>query len=166
MTAKSRGAAPGTLAGTLQEMRSGTWVQNAQRRSSRRKSPWNLLLLLIFPLWWLFWLGIVEAGCLTHFILHGERVPPWTEWMHLLAGPVTGAHALVYFAPMIPTLAGAMVIGNFLIYQIPPARRAMNAEDLGHPGTDYVTAQHALGRFTLYTIPIALLLLVAGAWLS
>lgn len=42
---------PGTLESTLDEIKSGAFVVNARRRSSRRKSRWNILLLLIFPLW-------------------------------------------------------------------------------------------------------------------
>jgi len=43
---------------------------------------------------------------------------------------------------------GACVIGNFLVYCIPPARRAMDAETRGFPGTDYSTAQKALSKLT------------------
>ncbi|MGB6633447.1 MAG: hypothetical protein WBE52_19560, partial [Terriglobales bacterium] len=152
------------LKGTFKEMREGTWVQNAQRRASRRKSPWNLLLLLIFPLWWALWWAMVEVGCLLHFVLNHEGVPPWREWMHLMGGSMTVPQALIAFGPMIPTLTGAMVIGNFLIYQIPSARRAMDVEDRGHPGTAYQTAQRALGQITLYGMPIAVILLLLGAW--
>jgi hypothetical protein len=42
-----KNAAPGTLAGTFREMREGTFLKNARQRSSRRKSPWNFLLVLI-----------------------------------------------------------------------------------------------------------------------
>lgn len=85
--------------------------------------------------------------------------------MHLLKGPMTGAQALLVFGPAVPTMTGAMVFGNFLIYRIAPARRAMDTEDRDHPGTDYATARRALGRLTLYTVPVALLLILAGAWL-
>lgn len=155
---------PGTLRGTLREMREGTWLQNAQQRSTRRKSPWNLLLLLIFPLWLAVWWALVDAGYLMHFVLHHEHVPSGSNWMQHLNGPFTLSQALLVFAPLVPALSGSMVIGNFAIYLIPPARRAMDAEDRNYPGTDYATAQKALSRLTLYSAPVALILTLLGAW--
>jgi len=53
---------------------------------------------------------------------------------------------------------------NFAICLIPPARRAMDTEDRGHPGTDYATAQKTLSQLTLYTAPFAVVLMLAGSW--
>jgi hypothetical protein len=39
---KKRG--PGPLGGTIDEIKAGTFLDNARVRSSRRKSQWNLLL--------------------------------------------------------------------------------------------------------------------------
>jgi len=157
-------SAPGTLRGTVQEMRDGTWLAKAQTRSTRRKSPWNLLLLLIFPLWLVIWFATIKVGLLLHFALRHEPVPVWSVWMRHLSGPMTLPQALLTLGPMIATLLVAALIGNFIIYRIPPARRAMDAEDRDHPGTDYATAQKALGQLALYATPITLLLLFAGAW--
>lgn len=76
------------------------------------------------------------------------------------------AGALYMFAPFVPVMAGSMVLGNFLIYLIPPARRAMDNEDKAFPGTKYATAQRTLGRIALVTLPIGLLLSFLGAWLE
>jgi nitrate reductase NapE component len=154
------------LAGTVEEMRQGTWAENARQRSSRRKSPWNLLLLLIFPLWGVLWWLTVLLGGALHFALHRQSLLNLTDWMHvLLVKPITGATALLVLGPMIPALTGAMVLGNFLVWLIPPARRAMQEEDRPHPGTDYATAQRTLGRLTLYTLPFAALLMLCGVLL-
>jgi hypothetical protein len=147
-------------------MRRGTWAANARRRASRRKSPWNLLLLLQFPLWCGVWWFMVLLGGALHFALHPQPLSQRTEWMRLLLdGPITGPKALLVFAPMIPALTGAMVLGNFLVWLIPPARRALRGEARAHPGTDYGTSQRALGRITLYTLPFAAVLMFCGAWL-
>jgi hypothetical protein len=156
--------APGTLKGTLREMRQGTWLKNAQHRSTRRKSAWNLLLLLIFPLWLLLWWALVQAGYMTHFVFHSGTVPWGSNWMQHMIGSITLPQALLIFAPMVPALSGSMVIGNFLIYLIPPARLAMDAEDRDYPCTDYATAQKAFSKLTLYTAPVAVVLVLAGAW--
>src|SRR5580704_7083609 len=56
----------GTLGGTLDELKSGQFLGNAQTRSSRRKSPWNLLLLTVLPLWLvLWWEGLKVARILA-----------------------------------------------------------------------------------------------------
>jgi hypothetical protein len=161
---KEKNDEPGTLRGTLREMREGTWLQNAQQRSTRRKSSWNLLLLLIFPLWLAIWWALVDVGYMMHFVLHHENTQWGSTWMQQLNGPITLPWALLLFAPVIPALSGSMVIGNFAIYLIPPARRAMDAEDRNYPGTDYATDQRQLSRLTLYSAPVALILTLLGAW--
>lgn len=80
-------------------------------------------------------------------------------------GPVSLGSFLMTFAPLIPTMTAAMVIGNFLIYLIPAARRAMDAEDKDHPGTDYCTAQNQLVRLTLIGLPIGLVVSLSGTML-
>jgi hypothetical protein len=71
------------------------------------------------------------------------------------------------FAPLVvPAISAACVIGNFVIYRIPAARRAMDAEDQGFPGTEYVTAQQALSKATWIALSVALLLAVIGIVVS
>jgi hypothetical protein len=161
---KKRG--PGTLGGTIDEIKAGTFLDNARVRSSRRKSRWNLLLpAVIIPLWLFFWWVAIELGCLAHILLIGKSVPPPGEWMKVLGSGMSFAHFLILFSPFLTTLAAAMVFGNYLIYLIPAARRAMDAEDRAFPGTEYSTAQRELSRLAAYSAPVALMLLMLGAWL-
>jgi hypothetical protein len=161
---------PGTLRSTLREMRQGTFIGNAQLRSSRRKSPWNLLLLLIFPLWIFFWFKSLAILWNLALLATGATVPHtvigWLSTSGLGSRPMSLAVVLYLFAPFIPTLVGSMVVGNFLIYLIPPARRAMDNEDKAFPGTEYSTAQRTLGRIALVTLLPGLLLSFLGAWLQ
>ena len=151
---------PGTLGAAVGEMRRGEFLVNAQVRASRRKSPWNLLLLLIFPLW--IWLWLQTLALVWHLALLMSKgfVPSsplgWLRGTGLQPGPITGAGALYAFGPFFPVLILAAVLGNFLIYLIPPARKAMDAEDKAFPGTEYATAQRTLGRLALVTMPIGL----------
>ncbi len=66
---------------------------------------------------------------------------------------MSGATALIVFSPFIPTVVAAMLITNFLVYLIPPARRAMDSEDRAFPGTEYGTAQKTLIRVVIITAP-------------
>jgi len=161
---KKRG--PGTLGGSIEEIKAGTFLRNAGTRASRRKSKWNLLLpLVIIPLWLGLWWAAIEMACLAHILFARTPVPPLGEWMAVLGAGMSLAHVLILFPPFVPAVAAAMVIGNYLIYLIPGARRAMDAEDRAFPGTDYSTAQRELMRIARYTAPIALLLALLGAWL-
>jgi hypothetical protein len=162
--AKKRG--PGTLGGAINEIKAGTFLENARTRSARRKSKWNALLpVVIFPLWIAFWWTAIELGCVAHLIFEGKSVPPVRDWMKVLGSGMSIAHFLILFSPFVPTMTAAIVIGNYLVYLVPPARRAMDAEDCAFPGTEYATAQRELKRLTLYSAPIGLALLLLGAWM-
>jgi hypothetical protein len=160
---------PGTARAAFQEMRKGTFIGNAQRRATRRKSPWNLLLLFVFPLWLYLWFKSIAVLWNLACLARGAAVPltlsGWVDRSWSGEEPMSWARALYMFAPLIPELAGSMVLANFVIYLIPPARRAMDNEDRAFPGTEYSTAQRTLGRITLLSLPPALLLSFLGAWL-
>ena len=149
---------PGTFKAILREFREGRWFRNAQTRSARRKSPWNFLLYLAIPLW----LGaLFTAVRLSHFlaslITHGHALGGGLIW------PSSFAPALVWFPLLIGTLPlGGVLVNYFIYYCVPPARRAMDAEDKAYPGTEYATAQPAMLRLTLLILPPALLLAVVG----
>ena len=149
----------GTLGGTLDELKSGQFFGNAQMRASRRKSPWNLLLVLVLPLWLvLCWGGLKLARFLATALLHGHK-PLLEDWIW----PGSIAPVFVYFPLLITTRVPAMVLINYAIYLfIPPARRTMDAEDRAFPGTEYATQQPLLMRVTLFTLPPAFVLSVIG----
>jgi len=150
----------GTLGGTLDELKSGQFLGNARMRSSRRKSPWNLLLVLVLPLWLiLWWEGLNLARLLATAARHGPK--PLFE---NLIWPGSIAPFFVYFPLLLATIAPAGVLINYAIYLfVPPARRAMDAEDKAFPGTEYTTQQPLLVRITLFTLPPAFILSVIGS---
>lgn len=140
------------------ELRQGTWLRNAQTRSTRRKSPWNLLLLLAVPVWLL----LVFAGFrLSHevsvVITHGHPFAGDLIWPSAIAPAVVGLP--LFLGAVVP----AMVLVNYFIYYcVPPARRAMETEDKAFPGTEYSTQQPVLVRISMVTAPAAFLLAVIG----
>jgi hypothetical protein len=150
----------GTLGGTLDELKSGKFFGNAQMRSSRRKSPWNLLLLLALPLWIILFLeGLNLARFLATAARHGQK-----PLLEDLIWPGSVAPFFVYFPLLIATITPAMVLINYAIYLfVPPARRAMDDEDKAFPGTEYATQQPLLVRITLFTLPPAFVLSVIGS---
>jgi len=149
---------PGSLGSVANELKRGTFLANVQSRSSRRKSPWNWLLLLALPLWLALLLGGVKlARMVAILLLHGRTVPVDLIW------PGSIAPFFVYFPMLIATLLTSMVLINYAIYLfVQPARRAMDAEDRAFPGTEYSTQQPLMVRLMAVTLPIAFLLAVIG----
>jgi hypothetical protein len=149
---------PGTVRATLGEMKKGSWLANAQLRSSRRKSPWNLILILYFPLWFALWLGAVRLShAVAALLTHGHRVPDSLVW------PGAVAPFFAYFPLMFAMIPTSMMLVNYFIYLfVPPARRAMDEEDKAFPGTEYATQQPIMVRLTLIAFPVALVCAIAG----
>jgi len=138
-----------------QELREGTWVANARQRSRRRKSPWNFLLpLFAFPLWGAFTFLLGFGAASLHSLFHPAAAPLFASGPHRLST------VLVLFPILFSTLCPALLLTNVLVYLVPPARRAMDAEDCGYPGTDYVSSQRALSKLGFWVclacLPIAL----------
>jgi hypothetical protein len=142
----------------IHELRHGKFFANAQARSSRRKSRWNMLLLLVVPLWlFLFMEGTRLARVVAHAFLRDTQIPADLVW------PYAVAPFFAYFPMFIATVVPAMVLVNYFIYLcVPPARRAMDAEDLAYPGTEYATQQPLLVAIALVTLPVAFAISVAG----
>lgn len=149
---------PGSLKSLREEVRAGTYLQNASTRASRRKSAWNLLLLLVVPVWMLLWgAGVWLAGLAKSALLGGHALA--IDW----AWPRAIAPLFAYFPLLFGALVPAMVLVNYFIYYlVPPARRAMDAEDQAFPGTEYSTQQPILLRLTWMILPPAFVLAVLG----
>lgn len=149
---------PGTLRSVRAELGAGTYFENAAVRATRRKSAWNLLLVLVFPLWVLLWGAGVWVAQLAKTLLPGGHAVAldWT-WLRTIA-PL-----FAYFPLLFATLLPAMVLVNYFIYYlVPPARRAMDAEDRAFAGTEYATQQPLLLRLSWMIVPPAFLLALIG----
>jgi len=110
MRKKSR---PVTVRSIIGELKSGTFVANAQQRSTRRKSPWNLLLLFAFPMWLALWWVGVELAWLLHLSFFENHAASMNHyWMRGMGHLMTIPRFLILFPPMLPALSGAMVIVN------------------------------------------------------
>ena len=146
------------------ELKDGTWLKNAQHRSQRRKSPWNLLLSLFgFPLWFAFAFLFIRFGRIAHASIHSTLHAAAGEFFD---GPIRLATALVIFPSIIASVFPAFMLTNFLVYQIPWARRAMEAEDRNFPSDGYGPSQRALFKTGIVAVGVALILILIGAALG
>lgn len=152
------------IARATTEIIEGTFVQNARQRAARRKSAWNLLLpAFLLPLWFALGYTGFELTWRLHVAWHpqdgGHLLEYWRTGMD-------GARFLMLVPPMLGALPLAMVIANFGVYLIPPARRAMDREDRGMPGVDYVSSQVALVKFGAAVAGVSAVAAVIGAWMN
>src|SRR5262245_40952206 len=117
-----------------------SYYADARARARRRKSPWNLLLILFVPtitgvLLWLSFNALWALHVLAHPAHAGQE---WLFWNGRPSNPITFAAGFaMLFGPAFPCLIAAMVLSNFLIRCIGPARRALDREAEQVRGTDY-----------------------------
>ena len=127
--------------------------KKARRRAKRRRSPWNIVLLLIkWPLLFLWMVPLVKAVL-------------WIPHLGALTFREAAKHNAQMFLIMIPLLflssILAMITANLLLYLIPHARRTFQAEAGGNPELQFAGAQGILLKIAaiiaMITIPIALI---------
>ena len=135
-----------------------SFLEEAQARAQRRRSRWNALLIpaILVPGGVFMWgfMQVLQS-------LHQLRYPAQHLTNASGVGPVLTA--LGAFIASIPL---AMLIGNYLVWFVGPARRTLEHEARGVPGTDFMSARRQLTRVALIVVPVALALGVAGAALS
>jgi hypothetical protein len=152
------------MARATAEIKEGAFLQNARQRATRRRSAWNLLLpALLLPLWFALGYGAFEFTWRLHVSWHPQDGGHLLEYWR---GGMNAARFLMLIPPMLGALPLAMIVTNFLVYFIPPARRAMNGEARGTPGVDYVSAQRTLLKFGAAVAGVSAAAAVIGAWMN
>lgn len=134
------------------------YIDNARLRATRRKSAWNLLLIpaVTIPLG-AIWLGIFKIMGLLHSHVYPEQ--------NLHAASKGLGAVLAAVAPAFGAIPIAFLIGNCLVWLVPPARRGLDTEAQQFPSTSFVNAQKQLLKFAYIVVPISLALSVIGALL-
>ena len=134
------------------------YITAARSRASRRRSPWNLLLIpcYIIP-WFLLVLASLIALGRIYAAIHsvgGFRILPDTVGGILMA---VGA--------LFAWLAPSMIVANLLVSMVPAARRALDLEASSVPGTDRASAIRGLLRLSKLLVPGGLVLAMLGVTL-
>jgi hypothetical protein len=124
------------------------YIEEAQIRAARRKSPWNLLLLLHWPVAAALWIG--QLNLLHRFF----SAKPCTENI-LRCVPERGVEVTIFMvAPLIPSIALSMILTNALLWMIKPARRVFESEAQAFPEASYRNAQKKLAVAALIAIAL------------
>jgi hypothetical protein len=141
------------------------YFAQAFARARRRKSPWNLPLIpLVFGGWFVLWWAFFRLAWRVHELLYPEHAGKFAEFWP--GGVSLGAFIpsfMMLFGLMVPALAIAMVAANAVLWLVPPARRALEAEARPFPGTDFRSAQRTLIRVAVWAMLLGAVVSLAGA---
>jgi hypothetical protein len=89
-----------------------------------------------------------------------SMIAGWTEGI----GFVPFLSSFLLIMPLgFPAVSTAMLLSNVLIRAIPPARKVLDREAHGYPGTDYRSAQRQLVFATKIAFAVAVPLSLIGA---
>lgn len=123
-------------------------------RAKRRKSRWNLLLIpaVLLPIA-AIWVGTALLAQQAHMALYPAQTLRNARGVWVI---------ITVMAPVLAAGPLGMLVGNFLVWKVGPARTALDREAEPHPITTYGSSQSALRKLFLFAVPIALVATVLG----
>jgi hypothetical protein len=130
-----------------------------------RKSPWDLLgmvvaVLIMLPAGYGLWL----CGWQLHLLFYPAHADHVREFWHAgISGRAFMSSFLLAMPLFIPAIVFGLAISNFLMWLIPPARRALNAEAAGDTEMTFRGANLGLLKWGGIASGVAFLLVLIGA---
>ena len=134
-------------------------------RQARRKSPWNLVgILVAFVIMGLAGYGLWLAAWQLHLLFypeHGAHVGEF--WRAGISGRAFVSSFLMSMPLFIPAIFIGLLLSNCVMWLIPWARRAMNAEAAGDKEMTFSGANRGLIKVGGIASGVAVLLVLIGA---
>jgi hypothetical protein len=131
-----------------------SYIERAKSRASRRKSPWNLLLLAAFLG---AFLVLLVASISMVELLHAGLYPSQSLRYAQGVGVIVAT-----CAPIIGALPLSMLVGNTVVWLIPDARHALDLEAGSSKQLQFSSAQRQLITMTKVLVPVAALACLIG----
>jgi hypothetical protein len=140
------------------------YYREARRLARRRKSAWNILLFLFcFGSGLALWYALFQLVWAFHVALYPEH--RFDEfWRQGISTRNFAFSLLMMFAPVPGAMARGFILGNLMAWLIPPARRTLDAEAEGYPGTGFHDSMLGLARICLWTVPTGLCIAFIAAY--
>jgi hypothetical protein len=135
----------------------------ARIRARRRHSAWNLLLIPLGIAGWLgTWYLLFRLVWAVHHLLYPQHLLSnfWGKGIGLLSFVPS---FLMVFAPASGALCLGLLIANCLVWLFPSARKELDAEAIGYPGTGFKEASASLIRWVGWTLPTGMLIAIIAA---
>jgi hypothetical protein len=146
--------------GALDTLRPG-W----RERRAKRKSPWDFVglvvaVLVMGPVGYGLWL----CAWKLHLVFYPEHASHVREfWRAGISGRAFISSFLLAMPLFMPAMVTGFLVSNFLMWLIPPARRAMNAEAAGAYEMTFRGANWGLIKWGGIASGVAFLLVLIGA---
>lgn len=135
-----------------------------RERSARRKSPWNLACVLLgFVFFFVFWFALFQLAWALHVQIHPAHAGHQHEFWR--RGISLGAFipSFLMLVPLaIPALVGGFLAANCLVWLVPAARRAMDAEAADDPEMTFAGANAGLIKWGGLASVVCLVISIAG----
>jgi hypothetical protein len=132
------------------------YFTRALERAKRRKSRWNLLLIVvqwpsILGIWWLLFRAML--------LLQSVAAPQ----KHFQQNMTKLGQILMVLPLFFPAIAVGMMAANLLVWLIPSARKVLNREAAAHAGADFRSGMKQLGIAAVILAAVAFPLSLLGA---
>lgn len=140
------------------------WYAGALIRAQRRRSPWNLVLIpLTLAGWFGAWYVLFRVVWAFHVTLY-----PQHAFRDFWPKGISFTSFVLSFLMLFAVAPGAMIVGfifaNGLTWLIPPARRVLDREAVGYPGTGFREATGALLKLAVWIVPAGLIIALIAAF--
>ena len=142
------------------------YYSDARQRATRRKSPWNIVLILLLLVTWpVIWYMLLKLIWLFHVTIYPSH--EWGYFWHQ-SGSISLRSLILGFLMAFSIVPGAMTLAcilvNVLFWFIPWFRRIFESEAKGYSGTSFRTTMHKLFKIFLWTFPAGLAISLLAAY--
>jgi hypothetical protein len=160
-----------TLRTISKEIFSKGYLRRAHKRADRRKSLWNVPCVVGgFLLIGVLWRTLLHAMWYVHTLFYPEHAGSFSAVFGNFIGDSSPRISDASFPCVLlemPLLFASIPLGfliaNFIMWCIPPARKAMDREAQGIKWGTFVEAQAFLFKIVLIVVPSCLVLSFIGA---
>lgn len=138
----------------------GYW-ERARERNRKSKTVWDLVFAPIALVAMdAYWYALTKLFLWLHIVIYRADAGHMRE---LMGGSITLAQALIFVVPMFSVVPLGFITSNFLMWLVPPARRAAEEKAQGVKWAGFRDSQVALFKMALIVVPIGVLSGIAGA---
>jgi len=149
----------------FKEIFSKGYFKRARIRAQRRKSLWNIVLVLFALLGiGVSCYGLFQLSWRVHTFIYPEHMGRFNEfWQEGISGRAFISSFLLIIPLFFAAIPLGLMFANCIAWCIPLARKTFEKEAKGHKFTSFKESMSGLFKFSLIIVPICLILSLIGA---